>query len=141
VDTENFEKSKTKKVGYRNPPEHSRFQKGKSGNPTGRPKGTLNVATVVARTLQEKVAVNENGKRRAVTKLEAAFRKLTNKAITGDLRAVQLLATLARSAEEREVPEAASDRSLDETEDKVFSEILKRIEAARKGETDETVTK
>jgi len=54
---------------------------------------------------------------------------------------VQLLATLARSAEEREVPEAASDRSLDETEDKVFSEILKRIEAARKGETDETVTK
>jgi hypothetical protein len=39
VDTEDFEKSKTKRVGYRNPPKHSRFQKGKSGNPTGRPKG------------------------------------------------------------------------------------------------------
>ena len=141
MDTEDFEKGKTKRVGYCNPPAHSRFEKGKSGNPTGRPKGTLNVATVVARTLQEKVVVRENGKRRTVTKLEAALLQLTNKAAAGDLRAVQLLATLARSAEEREVPEAASDRSLDETEDKVFVEILKRIEAARKGETDETVTK
>jgi hypothetical protein len=87
------------------------------------------------------MVVEENGKRRTVTKLEAALLQLTNKAAAGDLRAVQLLATLARSAEECEVPEAASNRPLDETEDKVFIEILKRIEAARKGETGETVTK
>jgi hypothetical protein len=141
VDTEDFEKSKTKRVGYCNPPEHSRFQKGKSGNPTGRPKGTLNVATVLARTLQQKVVVKENGKRRTVTKLEAALLRLTNKAAAGDLRAVQLLAALARSAEERGVPEATPNESLGEPEEDVFTEIVRRIKAAGKGESDEIVKK
>ena len=141
MDTEDFEKSKTKRVGYCNPPEHSRFQKGKSGNPTGRPKGTLNVATVLARTLHEKVIVKENGKRRTVTKLEAALLRLTNKAAAGDLRAVQLLAALARSAEERGVPEATPNESLGEPEEDVFTEIVRRIKAAGKGESDEIVKK
>ena len=40
-------------VGYRKPPMHSRFKKGKSGNPNGRPKGTVNFATVLLKTLRE----------------------------------------------------------------------------------------
>ena len=34
--------NKTYDVGYCNPPQHSRFQKGKSGNPSGRPKHSRN---------------------------------------------------------------------------------------------------
>ena len=45
------EKPKSSKTGYCNPPEHTRFKTGQSGNPRGRPKGTLNLATVLERTL------------------------------------------------------------------------------------------
>lgn len=34
-------------VGKRKPPQHSRFKKGQSGNPSGRRKGTKNLATLV----------------------------------------------------------------------------------------------
>jgi len=127
------EPPKTASVGYCNPPEHSRFEKGHSGNPQGRPKGTLNMATVLERTLREKVVINESGKRKTITKLEAAFKQLTNKAASGELKALQLLATLVRSAEERAVQAAVPNSVLTEVDEKVFLGILKRLEAPCKG--------
>ena len=38
-------------VGYGKPPKNTRFTKGVSGNPHGRPKGSRNVAAVFAKTL------------------------------------------------------------------------------------------
>jgi hypothetical protein len=108
------EKPKTPKVGYCNPPEHTRFKTGQSGNPRGRPKGTLSMASVLERTLREKVIINESGRRRSVTKLEAAIKQLTNKAASGELKALQLLAALMRSADERAIQAAAPSSALDE---------------------------
>lgn len=119
-------------VGYCNPPEYTRFKKGMSGNPRGRPKGTLNMATVLERTLREKVVVNENGRRKTVTKLEAALKQLIDKATSGDLKALQLLSALVRSAEEREIQEPAANSALDEVDEKVVLGIMKRFEAIRK---------
>ena len=121
-------------LGYCNPPKHTRFKKGQSGNPQGRPKGTLNMATVLERTLREKVIINENGKRKTITKLEAALKQLTNKAASGELKALQLLAALVRSAEERGSKAAVPNSALDEVDEKVFLGILKRLEATNKGD-------
>jgi hypothetical protein len=101
TDEIDFERPKTTKVGYGNPPEKSRFKKGQSGNRRGRPRGSLNMATVLERTLREKVVINENGKRKTVTKLEGAIKQVANQAASGEPRAIQLLTTLVRSAEER----------------------------------------
>jgi hypothetical protein len=127
------DKTETTDVGYCNPPEHTRFRKGQSGNPHGRPKGTLNMATVLERTLREKVAIEENGRRKIVTKLEAAVKQLTNKAASGELRALQLLAALVRSAEERGTTVAVPNSALDEVDEKVVLGILNRLEATNKG--------
>jgi hypothetical protein len=127
------EKLKTAKVGYCNPPRHTRFKTGYSGNPQGRPKGTLNLATVLERTLRERVVINENGKRKTVTKLEAAIKQVTNKAASGELKAAQLLTALVRSAEERALQAAAPNSSLEEVDEKVVLGIVKRLEATSKG--------
>lgn len=136
------ENPKTSTVGYCNPPGHARFKKGLSGNPKGRPKGTLNMATVLARTLREKVVINENGRRKTVTKLEASIKQLTNKAASGELKALQLLTALVRSAEERALKETTPNSTLDEFDDKVFIGILNRLESAnREDPKNETNTK
>lgn len=119
-------------VGYGRPPKHTRFKPGQSGNLKGRPKGTLNMATVLARTLRARVVVNENGRRKTITKLEAAIQQLTNKAASGELKALQLLAGLVRSAEECTAQAVIPTASLDEADEKVMLGILKRMESAQK---------
>jgi len=118
----------TRKVGYCKPPAHSQFKPGQSGNRKGRPKGSQNLGTVLARILREKVIINENGKRKSVSKLEAAVTQVTNKAASGDLKAVALLAGLVRSAEERAVEGVDSAPLLREEDEKVVIGILKRLE-------------
>ena len=85
-------------VGFGKPPTGTRFKKGQSGNPKGRPKGALNWATILARSLREKVIINENGHRKVITKLEAAVKQLVNMAAGGDLRALRHLADLVARA-------------------------------------------
>ena len=133
-DQNSLVKQKNGKVGYCNPPEITRFKKGRSGNPSGRPKGTLNMSTVLERTLREKMVIEEKGKRRTVTKLEAAIRQVAEKAIAGDLKALQLLAALVRSAEDRAAQAPTSGPAFDESDEKVVFSILKRLEFTGKGD-------
>src|SRR5258708_23613760 len=109
----------SKKRTYRNPPKDTRFKKGQSGNPKGRPKGRPNRATVLEKTLRETVVIQENGRRKVITKLEAAARQLVDKAASGDLRALQHLMALARSAEERSPEAGAPTAAMAELDRKV----------------------
>ena len=117
----------SKQSGYSNPPQHSRFKPGQSGNPKGRPKGRANLATVLERTLRETVVITENGRRKTITKLEAAARQLVDKAASGDLRALQQLMALARSAEERSPDAGSSAAVMTEVDRKVLEGVLARL--------------
>ncbi|WP_233493474.1 DUF5681 domain-containing protein, partial [Ruegeria atlantica] len=64
-DTKEFE------VGYGKPPKATRFKKGQSGNPKGRPKASKNVGSMLEEVFFRKIPITENGSRREVTMLEA----------------------------------------------------------------------
>ena len=90
------------KIGYRNPPVATRFKKGQSGNPKGRKKGSRSIASMVQAALGETVVVNIGGKRKTVSKLEAAFIQQSNKAAAGDPKAVKLMLDIMVGAEARD---------------------------------------
>jgi len=124
-------------VGYGKPPKHARFAKGQSGNLNGRPRGVLNFATVLERTLREKVVINENGRRKVITKLQAAIAQLVNKAGSGDSHAIRYLCQLVISAEEKSVT-AEPTTQFSEADQKVMDNILKRFQQSSKGRHDGT---
>ena len=130
-------KPKDKRVGYSNPPEHTRFKPGLSGNPRGRPRSALNMTTVLARTLREKVVIDDNGKRKTVTKLEGVIAQLVGKATSGDGHAIRYLCQLVISAEERAVI-IEPKTQLSETDQKVMDNILKRFQRSLKETKDES---
>ena len=123
-------------VGYCHPPQATRFKKGQSGNPKGRPKGSLNVATVFLKTLRERVVINENGQRKTVTKLEAALKQLVNKAATGDTRALRLLLELARDAEAKQNAGEMQNPVVGELDQEVIEGILQRFQEGESQEVD-----
>jgi Family of unknown function (DUF5681) len=121
-------------VGYGKTPRVTRFQKGRSGNPKGRPKGALNLATVLDRTLREPVVISENGQRKTITKMQAAVKQLVNQAASGELAALRQLMALVASAEQSVGDYQAERPSLNEADQKVMAQILQRFEKGTKGE-------
>jgi hypothetical protein len=87
------------KVGYGRPPKASRFQPGQSGNPRGRPKGSRNIATRILQALEEKVVITVGGKKKTLSKLDAAFIQQSNRAASGDLKALAQMVGLLNAAE------------------------------------------
>jgi hypothetical protein len=84
-------------IGYRKPPLHSRFQKGRSGNPAGRPRVPKNVRTHILQLLDGEVSFSENGQKRTVSRRQVIFTQIVNKAALGDVRFQALLLQYATS--------------------------------------------
>lgn len=98
------------------PPEHTKFKKGQSGNPNGRPKKLPELDELLADVLGEE----KDGLMAAKAVLEA----LRAKAITGDVRAAEVLLNRAYGMPKQKVENEHSG-------DMVFREI-KVVPAIRK---------
>ena len=83
-------------IGYRRPPASGRFQKGQSGNPKGRPKGSPNFITLLEQELSATIVVNENGKKKTVTRMKAMVKRLVAGALQGDHKALISLVEILR---------------------------------------------
>lgn len=84
-------------VGYKKPPLHTRFRKGKSGNPNGRPKGEKNLMRAFEKRLGSRIKVRDSeGNTRTVTVAEAIVLKYTQVGLSGNPNALKNISSLAR---------------------------------------------
>jgi hypothetical protein len=78
---------------------HTRFKKGQSGNPSGRPKGRKNEGTQIKDLLFKTIRVSDGDGIRSVPKIVAAIEVCLNKALKGDIRALEKIMKIAEKLE------------------------------------------
>ena len=114
-------------VGYGKPPRHTRFQKGRSGNPRGRPRGSKNLSTLLNEALNERVLVAENRGRRKIAKQQAMITQLVNKAAQGDWRAIKILLEIVQAIESRTEPAPPETSAFSAADEKVIARLRARF--------------
>lgn len=76
------------KVGYKNPPKHTQFKKGQSGNPKGRRPRPRAGEIDINNVLNKSVTVKMNGKEQNMQPFEAIFRKAFERAMNGHVPSI-----------------------------------------------------
>ena len=116
-------------VGYGRPPRATQFQKGRSGNAKGRPKGSKSFIALCVEELNERILVKENGDRKSITKRKAAVKQLVNKALSGDYRSLKLLAQELKTFEDEN---ASASTNHAQVVDSARERVIERLERLRK---------
>ena len=121
-----------KPVGYGNPPVHSQFPKGRSGNPGGRKKDSRNFRTVLEEVMAREV--EQPGKNRPIPLIEALFLKLADCGLKGDWKAIE---SLLDRAERHDLHRNEPQRELPEEDAQMLDEFLKRRRRSAETATDD----
>ena len=124
------EKPRDYQVGYGRPPRHTRFKKGRSGNPKGRPRGSKNLPTLLTEALNEHVIVGEHERRRKITKREVIVMQLVNRSAKADLRAIKILLDIIQDIERRTEP-TSPETSFGLADQKVIEQLKARLHGAK----------
>jgi hypothetical protein len=112
-------------VGYKHPPKHTRFKRGQSGNPKGRPKHVRNLKTEFLEELGEVIRVREGDRELKISKQRAFVKALVSAAIKGDMRATSALVSFCTRAFGNE-PEDAEPPSPKPDDLEILNEFVGR---------------
>jgi hypothetical protein len=129
------EQSQGYAVGYGQPPVETRFQKGQSGNPGGRRRGTRTLAALLGEALSRRSGFpNSDGS--WMTQAEAIFAVLVGQAAGSDLKAKRLLFDVLVKLQRADIcwahdrlPEIQLDESEGDARAEVAAEIDQLAEA------------
>lgn len=110
-------------VGYGQTPEHTRFKKGQSGNPKGRPKGAKGFKTILRKELLRTISVTEQGKSRKMSTFKVVLRKLSNDAMMGKPHAVKQIMEYCQQFLDEDSA-AATEQILTESEQQLLRLFL-----------------
>lgn len=111
-------------TGYKIPPTHSQFKPGQSGNIKGRPKGRRNTYSVLDDLLNQKIQVTQDGNQIKINKKTAILLQAVNRAVKGDIRAIQHIFPHMLAVDENN-EHLAAVRQVLSTNDRAILENLK----------------
>lgn len=97
-------------VGYKHPPFKSRWKKGQSGNPHGRPKKDESFRGIAERELEREVCLKENGRVRRVTMKVAIVKRCLADAAQGKIRNIEFVLKLMGQGDPAHVEEELSSQ-------------------------------
>jgi Family of unknown function (DUF5681) len=119
-------------VGYGRPPVHSRFKKGQSGNPRGRPTKVPDFMEDAAEILGGTVTGQAKGKSITLPAVQAMFRTLCRQALKGDSGAlrgvIEQMLTLGPMARGKAKEKDARDAGL--------REVARKFDRLMRGDRD-----
>ena len=124
------------KRGYKNPPKEYQFKKGKSGNPKGRPRKKkqssfdpgLDLIASVHRELRKSVFVQENGKHREISKLDAFSAQLVAQSVNGKPSQQKMLLSLLMLDTHEETEKQTLEQLKSHDED-LLNELYEQLNA------------
>ena len=125
-------------VGYGKPPTHSRFRPGQSGYPAGRRKGVRNLKTDVKRMLAMPIKVKEGGRTRTRSSQDAALMVLRERALNGNIRALDRFLELALRFNNDEAGQAQQLPAADQA---ILAAYVAAMTAAKGGIADDPASK
>ncbi len=117
-------------VGYGRPPKNSQFKPGESGNPTGRPKGTLSFASELAKQLAIVIRVDDTDER--LTNKHAIVKQLIAAAKKNPQVAIALISLCTKLGRGQDADPRAA-------EDDAFAQKLAERESETAVDTNNTV--
>lgn len=89
----------SKGSGYKNPPRHSQWKKGQSGNPSGKTSKPVSIEAKLKMLAAEEIVVIKNGTPVSMTQDEAMLVAVLMKAMKGDMAAVKFVTGTLGSGE------------------------------------------
>jgi Family of unknown function (DUF5681) len=113
---------------FGNPPNSTRFKKGFSGNPTGRPKGSRNLATLFKDAAKHPVEAKINGKLRKITTVQATIMQLAANAVRGDHRATAKFLDFLDEFERRAAAAKPTQYTLSDADIEVLYAVHRRMQ-------------
>jgi hypothetical protein len=127
-------------VGYGKPPKNTRFQKGRSGNPKGRPRKSLDFYAELIKESNSLITITENGQQKHISKHNVAIKQLMTQAMTGRTHAQRIyfplrqqeLETVALMAGSQPNTSKKSNNAKDYTREELRMIIAEGLEKRKK---------
>jgi len=121
------------RIGYGRPPKKYRYKKGQSSaNPSGRPKGVKNEATILNELLEEKIQIRVGRRIRTVSMRTAMLMRFRDEALKGDIKSASFILNRQNQHSSNEPAQPETNQN----DQEVIETFLRRALRARKGESE-----